>query len=349
MQKVQVDSAGGFDHLKLVAASSPAPGPGEVLVRTHAAGVNFADCVVRMGLYPSAKEYVGWPITPGFEFSGHVQGLGEGVGELNIGDPVFGVTRFGAYASEVVAPRHQIFALPAELDLVQAASFPVMFLTAWYALCELVRLRPGYRVLVHSAAGGVGSALVQIARAKECFVVGVVGRSHKVQAAKDNGAQAVIDKSNEDLWDAAQRYAPEGYDVILDANGYETLRQSYKHLRPAGKLVIYGFHTMLQKGKGRPNWAKLALTYLQTPRFDPMRLTNENKAVLAFNLSYLFERAELLAEAMEELLRWLREGKLHPPEIHTRALSEVADAHRALQSGETVGKQALLVGSAAPV
>jgi NADPH:quinone reductase-like Zn-dependent oxidoreductase len=196
-------------------------------------------------------------------------------------------------------------------------------------------------VLVHSAAGGVGGALTQVAKLHDCTVVGVVGGAHKVSAARELGADAVIDKSSEQLWQAAERHAPKGYEVVLDANGVETLRQSYAHVRAAGRLVIYGFHTMMPKQGGKPNWPKLAADWLRTPRFNPLDLTNDNKSVMAFNLSYLFERRDILAEAMRDLLGWLGEGKIRPHAIEAIPFAEVARAHQRIESGRTVGKLVL--------
>jgi NADPH:quinone reductase-like Zn-dependent oxidoreductase len=183
---------------------------------------------------------------------------------------------------------------------------------------------------------------LQIARANGCRAIGVVGAAHKVEVARALGAEAVIDKSREALWPAARRLAPKGYDVVLDANGAETLKQSYEHLKPTGKLVAYGFHGMLPKRGGRPNWAKLAWDYLRTPRFGPFKLTSDNKSVLAFNLSYLFERMDLLEEGMQGLLDGLREGKLTPLPVREMPLDRVAEAHRELESGTTVGKLVLI-------
>lgn len=309
---------------------------------TQAIGVNYADCVIRMGLYASAKEYVGWPITPGFEFSGTVESVGAGVEDLRPGDRVFGVTRFGGYATHVTVARHQLFALPSTLTMEQAAGFPAVFLTAYFALFELAHPRPGATVLVHSAAGGVGSALLQLGRVAGCRMVGVVGGTHKVEAARALGAEVVIDKSREDLWKAAEAAAPRGYDVVLDANGPSTLRDSYRHLASPGKLVIYGFHSMLPRKGGRPNYAKLAWDWLRTPRFDPLTLTNDNTSVLAFNLSYLFEQRYVLEECMARLLTWVEEGKVVSPQVTKFPLDAVADAHRALESGTTVGKLVLV-------
>ena len=149
-------------------------------MEVEAIGVNYADVVVRMGLYASARDYVGWPITPGFELSGRVAEVGPGVHRFRPGQPVFGLTRFGAYATRVVLPEDQLFARPAGLSAEQSAGFPTVFLTAHYALFELARPGPGSRVLVHSAAGGVGLALVQLARSADCTVDAVVGAGHKL-------------------------------------------------------------------------------------------------------------------------------------------------------------------------
>jgi len=341
-RKVVIAKAGGYGQLRVENLNQVSPGPGEVSVVTEAIGVNYADCVIRMGLYASAKEYVGWPITPGFEFAGTVDAVGPGVEDVSPGARVFGVTRFGGYATHVVVPRHQVYALPAKLSMEQAAGFPAVFLTAYFALFELAHPRPGANVLVHSAAGGVGSALVQLGRLAGCRMVGVVGGTHKVEAARALGADVVIDKSREDLWAAARRAAPGGYDVVLDANGVATLRDSYRHLASPGKLVIYGFHSMLPRQGGRPNYAKLAWDWLRTPRFNPLALTNDNASVLAFNLSYLFERREVLTEGMARLLGWVEEGKVVSPQVTRFPLDAVADAHRALESGTTVGKLVLV-------
>ncbi len=341
-RKIVVHSAGGHDHLKLETAALPAPKPGEVRIDVKAIGVNYADAIVRMGLYASAKEYVGWPITPGFEVSGTIGAVGSGVTDLVVGDEVFAVTRFGGYASHVCVERRLVFRRPAKVSFEQAAAIPAVYTTAWYALFELAHPRKGARVLIHSAAGGVGGALVQMAKIAGCEVTGVVGKSNKVATAKAAGADHVIDKATQNLWREAERIAPEGFDVILDANGVATLGDSYKHLRRAGKLVVYGFHSMMPKTGGKPNWPKLALDYLRTPRFSPLEMTNSSHSVLAFNLSYLFDRNDLLAEGLGQIVSWLEAGTLVAPPVVTYPLAEVARAHADIESGKTVGKLVLL-------
>lgn len=348
MRKVVIHKPGGFDQLRVEQHHSPEPTPNEVSIDVEAAGVNFADCVIRMGLYRSAREYVGWPITPGFEVAGKVTGFGPGVPDLTVGTAVFAVTRFGGYASRVVVPDRQVFGMPAGVAPVQMAGFPTVFLTAYYALFELANPRPGQRLLVHSAAGGVGGALVQLGKLADCEVTGVVGGSHKVEVARDHGADHVIDTSRHDLWSAAEQLAPRGYDVILDANGAGSLRRSYAHLRAPGRLVVYGFHTMFSRGRGRPSWPKMIVEWLRTPRFHPLRMTVDNRSVLAFNLSYLFEETDLLAEAVGQLSSWLEAGRIRPLPTTCYPIEAVAEAHRALETGTTVGKLVLTMGPTHP-
>lgn len=343
MKKIVIPSAGGHDKLRVETSPDPVPGPGEVVVATEAIGINYADCIVRMGLYSSAHQYAAWPMTPGFEFAGTVAGVGSEVTGVSVGDNVCGVRRFGAYATHVVVRPSQIVPKPAELSMQQASGFLVVFLTAWYALFDLANCRKGMTLLVHSAAGGVGSALVQLGKIAGCRVIGVVGAPHKVEPALDLGADVVIDKSKEDLWAKVGEHAPQGCDVVLDANGTSTLRESYRHLATPGRLVIYGFHSMLPRSGGKPAKVKLAVDYLRTPRFSPFDLIEKNRSILAFNLSYLFDKVDMFRDATGQLLDWVREGKIRPPKVTAFRFEEVADAHRALESGQTVGKLVLTV------
>ena len=346
MEKIVIHKPGDYRQLKLEAHPDPVPGVDQVVVRTRAVGVNYADCCVRWGVYKSAKEYVGWPITPGFEFAGDVAAVGPGVTDFKVGDKVFGVTRFDAYATHVRVPRHQLFHKPDQLSYEQAAGFPAVYLTAYHALYQNLRLRPGMNVLVHSAAGGVGTALLQLSRIAGCKTVGVVGSAHKIDVAKGFGADHVIDKSSEDLWKKAKEYAPGGYDVILDANGPETLKHGYEQLAPSGKLISYGFHTVLPKKGGRINYLKAAWGVVRMPRFSPFDMCDRNKGVIAFNVSFLFDRKEYLTEGMTALLQWLKEGKILPPKVTLYPFSEVGKAHEAIESGKTTGK--LILTTVAP-
>ena len=179
-------------------------------------------------------------------------------------------------------------------------------------------------------------------------MVGVVGAAHKKAAALRAGAHTVIDKSSEPLWPAALQASPGGYDAVFDANGVETLAQSYRALAPMGRLVIYGFHTMMPKSGGRPNYLKLAWDYLRTPRFFPLQLTGDNKSVMAFNLSYLFEHQPLLSQAMAQLLALARARLVDPPILLLDEATSNLDLHsearvqRAMRSA-AAGRTTVLV------
>jgi NADPH:quinone reductase-like Zn-dependent oxidoreductase len=341
--RVIVPRAGGYEQLQVrEVAPLPPPPKAFVTIRVKAAGVQYADCLTRMGVYESAKVYVGWPITPGFEVAGEVTAIGEGVEHFKVGDTVGAVTRFGGYTTELSVPHWQVFKPPHGFDLEQTAGFAVVYLTAYYALCELARPRPGHRILVHSAAGGVGGALLQLAKHQTLEAVAVVGSARKVETAQQLGAAVVIDRSayttKAQMWRAIKACAPNGFGAIFDANGVDTLGDSYRHLMPTGRLVVYGFHSMLPKEGGRPNWLKLALDWLRTPRFNPLDMTGSNRSVMAFNLSYLFDRRDLLTESLSAVLAIANEGQLKPQQIRAYPLERVADAHRDLESGQTVGK-----------
>lgn len=317
-----------------------------VVIRNKYFSVNYADCTIRWGLYESAKRFVGWPIVPGFDVSGVIETKGKDVTEFRIGDEVFGCSLFGAYSSRIVIPAQQLRILPKNLTSSDAAALPAVSLTALYALklADFWPLPSKYKnkaVLIHSCAGGVGSMLVQMAKILNLHpIVGVVGRTSKVNAAKALGCDIVIDKSKQDLWVVAKSASPKGYAAIFDANGVATLKESYENLAPTGRLIVYGFHTNL------PNtatlnpfeWLRMAKKMLRMPHFDPMDLTVENKSVLGFNLSFFADEREVLNELFDQVCDWLNEGKLHTPNVVEMAMSRVCDAHTLIQSGTSVGK-----------
>lgn len=348
VRKVVIDRPGGYEALRVVdlpdpdTAAGTGPGAGEVVVEVEAIGVNYADVIVRMGLYASARELHGYPITPGFEAAGRITALGADVDGFALGQRVIVLTLFGAYASRLRVPAQRVFACPAQLDATQAAAVPTVFLTAWFMVHQQVHPRGGERWLVHSAAGGVGGALAQLGRLAGIDVTGVVGGAHKVEAARAAGCAQVLDKSTNPLWPAAARIAPGGFDAIFDANGVSTLGGSYAHLAPMGKLLVYGFASMLPRTGGRPNWPRLAFDWLRTPRFNPLRMTQENRSVMACNLSFLSANAGRLAQGMHWLLARFASGELAPPPVQVYPLAQVAQAHRDIEGGRTVGKLVLL-------
>jgi NADPH:quinone reductase-like Zn-dependent oxidoreductase len=321
-----------------------------VIVQNHAFSVNYADCCIRWGLYESAKQFVGWPIVPGFDIAGVVVHAPPGA-TFRPGDKVFGCTLFGAYSSRIAVPQLQLRKVPAHLTLQEAASIPAVSLTALYAL-HLAGHYPlpatpkrNRSILIHSAAGGVGSMAIQMAKFLGLTpIVGVVGSSHKVEAALKLGCNYVIDKSKEDsLWDKAREYAPEGgYATILDANGISTLRDSYNNLCPTGRLIVFGFHSNLPLGKDALSprqWLLMAIRQFCMPTFDAMDMVVANKSVMGFNLSFLSDEREFVSQLWNQIHQWLCSGDLQCPRVVTMDdMQQIGDAHELIMSGQSVGK-----------
>lgn len=337
---IQIKQPGGYDALSVMHGPIPTPGANEVVIACHASGVNYADGIIRMGLYASAKALHGYPITPGFEVAGVIQAVGEAVNNWAVGDEVIALTLFNGYTSHLCVDAQNIFQKPKNIDFVEAAGIPTVFLTAWWMVHRQLHPKADETWLVHSAAGGVGSALCQIGKLAGARVIGVVGSPHKVAHAKAMGADEVIVRSNGDLWAHAEKLSPKGYQAIFDANGVSTLKQSYDHLAPTGRVVVYGFASMLPKN-GRLNWLKLAIDWWRTPRFNPMKMTQENRSVLATNLSFLQSHAPSLREGMEWLLTHFQQGTLTPLPVETFPLAEAKKAHQRIESGQSIGKLVL--------
>lgn len=172
-------------------------------------------------------------------------------------------------------------------------------------------------------------------------IVGVVGSTSKVETAKKLGCDEVIDKSKHDLWKQAEEIMPHGYKTIMDANGVSTLQQSYDHLAPTGRLIVFGFHSNLPLGKDSLNpwqWIKMAKKMQNMPSFDPMHLTVDNKAVLGFNLSFFAEEERLVGALLDQICEWLEMGLLQCPSIATFDMNDIGEAHRLIQSGSSIGK-----------
>jgi NADPH:quinone reductase-like Zn-dependent oxidoreductase len=309
-------------------------------VEVKACGINFADIAVRLGLYEAAKGM--YPLCPGLEFAGIVSHKGEEVNEFSVGDRVFGASRFGGYTTVINCPSEHLWKMPADWDFSRGATFTVPYLTAYYGLHSIGHLKKSDIVLVHSAAGGVGTALVHLLKVNGNTCVGIVGLTEKISAVKQAGADFVVDKSRKKLWERAEVISPGGYDMILDANGATTLKESYNHIKPSGRLLVYGFSSMFSSS-GHKNWPKLIRDYFRTPRFNPFELTGSNKTVSGFNLIYLFENVAFFRDIMADLVEYASKKRMPRMPVSEYAFEDVADAHRALESGKTIGKLVLVV------
>jgi NADPH:quinone reductase-like Zn-dependent oxidoreductase len=335
MKRVVVQRPGGHDALSLIEEADPVPGPGQVRVRVRAAGINYADTIVREGWYEAARGH--YPITPGFEFAGVVDQ--SNAPPFKPGDWVFGFTRFGGYASVQICEPGRLRPIPSGWSFSDCAGVPAVHFTAYHALHQVAKVASGEALLVHSAAGGVGTALLQQAKLAGCKTVAVVGSSAKAAVAREFGADAVVVRGPS-LWKDIDLAAPEGFDAIFDANGVTTPRPGFERLKLGGRLVIYGFAEMFPRG-GRPSKLSLAWNWLRVPRFSPLEMTAKNRAVLGFNVVFLTDRAELAKDGFDAIVGWMARGLLKKSPVAEFAVERVADAHRALEAGDTVGKLVL--------
>ncbi len=330
--RVMLTRYGGPEVLEVQEHELPAPGPGEVRVAVRAAGINFAEIFCRLGLYSAAPPP---PFVPGFEFAGEVVDAGEGV-SWRPGDRVLGVTRFGGYQGGLIAEAARLRAIPEGWSFEEAGGFPAAALTAAYGLFELGRLRPGERVVIHSAAGGVGSLAVQLARARGAVVVGTCGSDAKLPVLEQLGCALALNYKQGD-WAATVRERLGPVDIVFDALGGRVLKQGYDLLRNRGRLVSYGFSLMASPGDA-PSWPRLAWQWLQMPRFSPLKLVGDSRSVAGFNVLRLWDELDVLAGLFDEALDIARRGLVRVPLGEVAPYTEVGRLHTALQAGRTTGK-----------
>ncbi len=316
------------------------PGPGEVHLRVLASGVNFADLLQRAGLYGNVPPR---PYTPGFEVAGEVVRAGEGVTGWKAGDRAVALLRFGGYARDVVVPSDQIFPYPPELTPVQAAAVPVVFLTAWVALFETGHARPGDRVLILGAGGGVGTSAVQLARARGLVVYGTAGTSEKrAFVTNELGAHACFDSRGD--WEPELRQAlgeKRVLDIALDPVGGKATRSCRRMLGPLGRLVFYGMSEALPARKR--SWLKALLARLRTPSIHPLSLVAGNQGVFGIHLLYLKEKESLLRPALEEIYSGVVDARWTPVMDRSFSLTRdgAVEAHRFLHDRKNLGKVVL--------
>lgn len=336
MRQAVISRYGPPEVFEIRETREPVPAPGEVRVRVRAAGVNYADILARMGLYPDAPRP---PMVVGYEVAGHVDAVGSGVTGVSEGDRVLGLTRFGGYSDMVVMPADHAFRVPEGLSDSEAAAVPVNYLTAALALYRMAALNPGDTVLIHNAGGGVGIAALQLARLRRATVIGTAS-AFKHAALRRFGIEHVIDYGHADVAvEVSKITRGRGVDVILDPIGGESFTNSYRLLAPLGRLIIYGLSSAV--GGEQRSLLRAFKTWWATPRFNPMSLINRNRGVFGLHVGHLWDERRQLAPLMSMLLQELSAGRLQPVVSRTFPLDRAADAHRFIQSRQNIGKVVL--------
>ena len=340
-QSIQISRFGGPEVLKIIEEKSSQSLPRDsVRIRVKAAGVNFADLMMRMGLYPEAPPL---PFIPGYEIAGTVVECGSDVRQFSPGERVLAGTRFGGYTSEIVLPAKQIRKTPDHLSDVEGASITVNFLTAWSALHEMARVRKGDTVLIQSAGGGVGLAASQICREVGANTVGLVSSPIKKEILRQYGFSEAFTYEE---WQKDAQNQMGRFQIILDSHGGKSIKQNFKSLAPLGRLVSFGASTIV--GGQKRSLAKMISFAIQTPFFTPFKLMMENKGVFGFNLLSLFDDLEkgkpsVLLQALDSILERFKDQTFKPSTVTCFQLKDAQDAHKALIDRSHSGKIILTI------
>jgi NADPH:quinone reductase-like Zn-dependent oxidoreductase len=336
MRQVWITKTGSPEVLKVQEAPDPEAGDGQVRIRVQASGINFADLMARVGLYPDAPKV---PCVVGYEVSGTIDQLGKGVTGFAKGDRVFGMPKFGGYTDTLVLSTDQVFAMPEGMTFEEAAALPVVYITAYYMMLFSGNLREGSHVFIHSAAGGVGQAAIQLAKTKNCVIYGTASpKKHDFLRAQ--GCHHPIDSGGDYAAATRALVKERGLDLILDPVGGASWKQGYDLLGPAGRIVCFGLSSAAA-GKTRSLFHAL-MQVMQIKKYSPMDLMSDNKTVSGCNMGHLFDRLDILKPQFQDLLSLYAAGKIKPHVDKTFSFDEAPAAHHYLHDRKAMGKVLLV-------
>jgi len=337
MRQVVTTATGDIHVLKVQEKPDPTPGPGEVLIRVKAAGLNFADILSRQGLYPDSPPK---PCVMGYEVSGLIEAVGDGVGSELVGKAVGAMTRFGGQSDLVVVNATQLFEKPQTLSFEEAAAIPVNYLTAYALIVVMGSLHQGESILIHNAGGGVGLAALEIAKKIGAVTFGTASPS-KHQFLAECGLDHAIDYRGQDWLPILKDLTSgRGVDLILDPIGGAHWKKSYAALRHTGRLGMFGVSTA--SANGLSGKLKLVKAALQMPRFHPLGMLNKNRGVFGLNLGHMWHEPYKVAVWMQEILKGVDEGWIKPHVDRSFTFDEAGAAHQFLEQRKNIGKVVLV-------
>ena len=334
MKAAVVTRFGPPEVLQIQERGTPVLNEDGVLVKVKAIGLNFADVMARLGVYPAIPKP---PFVPGIEFAGVVTAIGRNVKRVKKGNRVWGFSKQGAYAELVSVPAAMVQVLPRSMDFSHAVALGVTYLTAYHALVTLARLQKKERLLVHAAAGGVGIAATQIGRHLGADIFATVGSFGKLEVPRMHGARVVIDYTKERFADAVREATDgEGVDVILDSVSGRVMKEGWKLLAPMGRYILYGFASVT--GKRGINRLKAAREVLSVPIVFPSTLTSKNVGLFGFNLYFLSHKTDYFETAWNRIIEWESKDIIRPVIGRVFPFDQIAEAQAFLQSRKSIGK-----------
>ena len=331
-RRIVLTKAGGPSTLAVIPMEMPTPRSGEIRIEVAYAGINFADLLMRLGLYQPRPKY---PFTPGYEMSGIVDAVGEDVTDFSIGQRVVAALPNGGQASHVIVNSHRALVLPDEVGLDVAASIPVTYLTAHHMLHHLGHLTKDDSVLIHGGAGGVGTAALQICQWAGVSKVWATASGHKSSTIETYGGIA-IDRHNEDFVEIIKKATNnQGVDHILDPIGGDNLSRSLSALKEGGRLYTYGMSAAAPSSKR--SMIRSFLAWRKTPKFDPLRLMTRNRGVFGVHMGTWKDETVMLKQ-LERILEGIHSGALAPVIDSVFEAEDVAKAHQYIHDGKNIGK-----------
>uniref|UniRef100_A0A8C8VEY8 Vesicle amine transport 1 n=1 Tax=Pelusios castaneus TaxID=367368 RepID=A0A8C8VEY8_9SAUR len=329
---------GGYEKVKVqVRRGSPCPRPGEITVRVRACGLNFADLLARQGLYERLPPP---PVSPGLECAGTVQAVGEGVTGRQVGDKVMVLARAGLWQEIVTVPANQTYLMPDGMSFEEAAALLVNYITAYMILFDFGNLRPNQSILIHMAAGGVGTAAIQLCKTVENITIFGTASASKHDALRESGVAHPIDYRTMDYVEEVRKISPKGVDVVLDPLGGSDTSKGFNLLKPMGKLITYGVANLLTGQK--KNLMAMAKTWWNQFSINALHLLHLNKAVCGYHLGYMDEEVELISGVVDKLVGLYSQGKIKPKIDSVWPFEQVADAMRQMQEKKNIGKVILV-------
>jgi len=339
MRQIWISKAGPPEALIVKEAPDPQAQKGEMRVRVEASGVNFADIMGRMGLYPDLPPI---PVVPGYEIAGRVDAVGGEVDASWVGRDVFALTRFGGYADLVCVPQAQVFRRPQSMSAQEGASIPVNYLTAWQLMVVMGGLNREQTVLIHSVGGGVGVAATQIAKHIGAQVIGTASAA-KHSELRALGVDHLIDYRTEDFEARTRQITGgRGVELILDAVGGASLKKGYRVLAPTGRLGVFGASSAATSKRG----GRLGLVSMlaSTPwlQFNPLSLMNANKGVFGVNLGHMWGEIDRMRGWLDQLMSLWEQGAIKPKIARTFPFDEAPVAHHFIQDRKNIGKVLLI-------
>ena len=332
MKAIVLTKTGGPDKLVVSDVSEPVPGPGEVRVKIHYAGINYAELLSRKGLYGWAPKR---PYILGMEASGVIEELGDGVDSSLLGQEVMVGAKTGSYAEKIVVPVAQAIPSPEGLSMEESAAYLVNYMTAWVSLITMAKAQAGENVLITAAAGGVGTAAVQLTSALECRVYGMARSEEKIDYVKSLGATDAFNYRStrcfEDLLSVTK-----GVDVALETVGGEVFKRSLNSLNPFGRIVVAGFASLDLKRWNPYSWYK---TWQDIPRADIRIMSQKSVSVMSCHLGYLMEEEPSRIETIYgELKDFVLKHNIKPVIDKVFRIEDACDAHRYIESRKSKGK-----------